>query len=197
INEAYGAECTGGIARLRAHGVVQTDYTRVAMFQRVWCVAPASRRWHNRSVVWPLPRTLPPSAADFIRRPAVSLSLAGLAGLAGLADLAGLAVVVGLAACAGTGSSTDVAAIAKSIDSLDTNVQRWFNAGMTDSVVADYYTSDAVVMDSNSPADKGSDAIRSDLNGMYKTAVLRIHFERSSLVAADSLASDHGHYTLE
>ena len=130
-------------------------------------------------------------------RPAVSLSLAGLAGLAGLADLAGLAVVVGLAACAGTGSSTDVAAIAKSIDSLDTNVQRWFNAGMTDSVVADYYTSDAVVMDSNSPADKGSDAIRSDLNGMYKTAVLRIHFERSSLVAADSLASDHGHYTLE
>jgi ketosteroid isomerase-like protein len=114
-----------------------------------------------------------------------------------LKSLASLATVFGLAACAGTGSPTDVAAIGKSIDSLDTNVQRWFNTGMADSVVAGYYTSDAVVMDSNSPADKGSEAIRTDLNNMYKAGAVRLHFERSSLVAADSLASDQGHYTLE
>jgi ketosteroid isomerase-like protein len=115
-------------------------------------------------------------------------------------SLASLAAAVGLAACAGIGSSnssTDVAAIGRSIDSLDINVQRWFATGAVDSIVAGYYTSDAVFMNTGSPPSKGSEAIRKGLNDMYSTAGIRLHFQRSSLVAADSLASDQGHFTLE
>jgi ketosteroid isomerase-like protein len=116
-----------------------------------------------------------------------------------LRSIAGLAAIATLTACAGasSGSSTDVAAIGRSIDSLDVDVQRWFNTGAADSIVAGYYTSDAVVMDSNSPADRGSEAIRTDLGNTFKTVSLRLHLERASLVAADFLASDQGHYTLE
>lgn len=114
-------------------------------------------------------------------------------------SIAGPAVIATLSACAGasSGSSTDVAAIGRSIDSLDVNVQRWFNAGAADSIVAGYYTSDAVVMDSNSPADTGSEAIRTDLSNTFKRTSIHLHLERASLVAADSLASARGHYTLQ
>lgn len=94
-------------------------------------------------------------------------------------------------------STTDYAAIGKTIDSLDVAVQRWLNAGMVDSIVSGYYTNDAIVMNPGSPVAKGSDAIRASLTDMYKTMIFRVHFERTDLVASDSVASDHGTYQLE
>ena len=68
---------------------------------------------------------------------------------------------------------------------------------MTDSIVAKYYASDAIVIFPNSPASKGTDAIRRDMNNTYKSAALKLHFQRDAIIVADSVASDHGTYTLE
>lgn len=109
------------------------------------------------------------------------------------------AAAVFLAACAPTppASSTDYAAIGRTIDSMDVAVQRWYNQGMVDSIVSGYFAGDAIVMNPGSAVAKGSDAVRSSLTEMYKTAGIRLHFERTDLVAADSVASDHGQYQLE
>lgn len=106
---------------------------------------------------------------------------------------------IGIAACAATppASTTDYAAIGKAIDSMDLAVQRWYNQEKVDSIVSDYYAPDAVVMFSNAPAGKGTDNIRNLLNSYYKTVGIRLHFERANIVAADSVASDQGHYRME
>jgi ketosteroid isomerase-like protein len=110
-------------------------------------------------------------------------------------------MVVGLGACgraaASHGAATDVATIRRSIDSLNTNANRWFNSGATDSLVAGYYTSDAVVMSQNALADVGSDAIRRTLTGLFAASSPRLHFHQSNFVAADSVASEQGQYALD
>jgi len=109
------------------------------------------------------------------------------------------AVAIGLAACAAPrpASTTDYAAIGQTIDSLDVAVQRWYNQGAVDSIVSGYFAGDAIVMNPGAKVAKGSDAIRSSLTEMYKAVGIRLHFQRTDLVAADSVASDHGQYTLE
>jgi ketosteroid isomerase-like protein len=109
------------------------------------------------------------------------------------------AAAASVAACAATppAASTDYAAIGKTIDSLDTSVQRWLNQGMVDSMLTGYYTTDAVVMNPGSAVAKGTDAIRASLTDMYKTVTLRVHFQRADMVASDSVVSDHGTYQLE
>ena len=109
------------------------------------------------------------------------------------------AAAIFLAACAATppASTTDYAAIGKTIDSMDVAVQRWYNQGMVDSIVSGYFSSDAIVMNPGAPVAKGTDAVRSGLTGMYKTVAIRLHFQRTDLVASDSVASDHGQYQLE
>lgn len=113
--------------------------------------------------------------------------------------LVAAAAAASVAACAATppAATTDYAAIGKTIDSLDTAVQRWLDAGVVDSIVSGYYTSDAIVMNPGSAVAKGSDAIRSSLTDMYKTMTMRVHFQRSDMVASDSVVSDHGTYQLE
>jgi len=114
------------------------------------------------------------------------------------ASLLAAIVAPTLIACATNQStSTDVQAIQRTIDSMDVKVQDWFNHDVTDSIVAKYYASDAVVIFPNSPALKGSDAIRTGLTDMMKTMAIRLHFQRGTLIAADSLASDQGTYTIE
>lgn len=109
------------------------------------------------------------------------------------------AAAISFAACAATtpAATTDYAAIGKTIDSLDVAAQRWLNQGEVDSLLSGYYTSDAIVMNPGAPVSKGSDAIRNSLTEMYKTVALRLHFQRTDLVASDSVASDHGTYQLE
>lgn len=109
------------------------------------------------------------------------------------------AVAIGLAACAArpAASTTDYAAIGQAIDSMDVAVQRWYNQGAVDSIVSGYFSNDAIVMNPGAAVAKGSDAVRASLTEMYKTVGIRLHFQRTDLVAADSVASDHGRYTLE
>lgn len=104
-----------------------------------------------------------------------------------------------LAACAAAPVQkppTDVAAVASAIDSLDSGMQRWFVQENVDSIVG-YYTSDAIVMSPNQPVARGSDAIRAAHADLFKQLGLRLVFKRESLVVADSIASDQGHYTME
>jgi ketosteroid isomerase-like protein len=110
-----------------------------------------------------------------------------------------LAVLPLASACVATAASstTDTKAVQAILDSLDTKVQVWLNQGMMDSVVTGYYASDAIVMNPNAPALKGTDAIRSTWTEMLKTMSLRLHFTRSTLIVSDSVASDQGTYTLE
>jgi ketosteroid isomerase-like protein len=109
------------------------------------------------------------------------------------------AAALSLAACAATppASTTDYAAIGKAIDSLDLAAQRWLNDGMVDSLLSGYYSSDAIVMNPGAPVPLATDAIRTSLTEMYKTVSLRLHFQRTDLIASDSVASDHGTYQLE
>ncbi len=100
------------------------------------------------------------------------------------------------AACAPAATSMDAAAIGRAIDSLDTSAQRWLATGLTDSIVTSYYTSDAIVMNPNSPADRGSGAIHADLTNMFKTNVVQLNSKRTAMIASDSVASDNGTYTL-
>ena len=104
-----------------------------------------------------------------------------------------------LAACAASppAATTDYAAIGRSIDSIDVAVQRWFGQGSVDSIVSGYYTTDAIVMNPGAPVAKGSDAIRNSLTEMYKTAGIRLRFQRTEMIASDSVASDHGTYQME
>jgi ketosteroid isomerase-like protein len=110
-----------------------------------------------------------------------------------------LVAITSMTACAPTpaASTTDVAAIAGIIDSMDGKVQEWFDRELTDSIAANYFAADAIVMNPNAPTMKGSEAIRRGLAETFKAVSLRLRFKRDALIAADSVASDQGHYTLE
>jgi len=114
-----------------------------------------------------------------------------------LSSLVMLSMVTACAAPGPSSSGTDVQAVRNAIDSLDQNVQRWFREEKVDSIVTGYYASDAIVMNPNAPAAKGTDAIRAQLAGYYAQSAVRLHFTMASLFVADSLASDQGSYTLE
>jgi ketosteroid isomerase-like protein len=110
-----------------------------------------------------------------------------------------LVTITSMTACAPTSSTptTDIAAIAGIIDSMDAKVQEWFDREMADSIAANYFAADAVVMNPNAPVMKESEAIRRGLAETFKAVNFRLRIKRNALIAADSVASDQGHYTLE
>lgn len=109
----------------------------------------------------------------------------------------GVALLGACAAKAPPLAAADTQAIGKTLDSLNAAQQRWFAGGMIDSMVAGYYTPDAVLMQSNSAALKGSDAIRAAFTEMTKSADIRLKFTMASRQISDSLAVEQGQYTIE
>jgi ketosteroid isomerase-like protein len=109
-----------------------------------------------------------------------------------------LVVLVAVAGCAQGGSSAADSAGAKdAVAAMDTRVQKWFAAGQSDSIVADYYAPDAIVLNANAPAANGTAGIKASLDDMFKSGSMRLAFHMTSFRVADSLAFDEGPYTLE
>jgi ketosteroid isomerase-like protein len=108
-----------------------------------------------------------------------------------------VAPLVGCASKAPAPAGPDTVAIGKILDSLDAAQQGWFARGMIDSMVTGYYTPDAILMQSNSAALRGSDAIRAAFAEMTKTADFRLNFKMASRHISDSLAIEQGQYTIE
>lgn len=109
----------------------------------------------------------------------------------------GVALLCACASKAPAPAGPDTQPIGKILDSLDAAQQGWFARGMIDSMVTGYYTPDAVLMQSNSAALKGGDAIRAAFTEMIKTADIRLKITMTSRRISDSLAVEQGQYTIE
>ena len=105
-----------------------------------------------------------------------------------------------LVACSSTASSKagpDPQTVRAQIDSLDAKFNRWVVAGHVDSIVSDYYAPDAILLVAGSPPMRGTEAIRAVYDGFYKIGNVRGRIQLYSLLAADSIATDVGQYTME
>jgi ketosteroid isomerase-like protein len=111
-----------------------------------------------------------------------------------------LLFLAGIAACANTPASksgNDHQDARSQIDSLDAQFNRWVVAGQVDSIMSRYYAPDAVLLVAGSPPLRGTDAIRAVYDSFNKMGHVRGRIQLSSLVAADSIATDVGTYSLE
>lgn len=114
--------------------------------------------------------------------------------------LVALSLVVAVMACAAAPpatSSQDVATVRKQIDSLDALFNRLVAENKADSVVSQYYWPDAVTMNAGAPPARGPQAIRAAYDQFMSMGRVTAHIQATSLVAADSVASDVGQYRLE
>ncbi len=112
--------------------------------------------------------------------------------------IAPLVLLVAATGCSQGGSSVaDSAGAKEAIAAMDTKVQLQFAAGQSDSIVAGYYASDAIVFNANAPAASGSAAIKAALDDEFKAGTMRLAFHMTSFRVADSLAFSAGPFTLE
>jgi hypothetical protein len=114
--------------------------------------------------------------------------------------LTALLFLAGFAACAPSAAqntATDPEIVRSQIDSLDARFNRWANAGHADSIASHYFAPEAVVLIAGSPPIRGRDAIRDWFAGFDKIGIMRGHIQLSSIVVADSVATDIGQYTVE
>ena len=91
--------------------------------------------------------------------------------------------------------TANIAAARTAIEALDAQAQHWMATGAVDSLVAGYYTADAVVMNPNQPPLIGAEAIRNSWNEMSKSALVRVELKLSRIYVADSMATTQGSYT--
>ena len=111
-----------------------------------------------------------------------------------------LLFVAALMACSPTPPSTpatDVQVVRSQIDSLDARFNRWASTGQLDSIMTHYYAPDAIVVNAGVPPVRGREAIRAVYDGIFKTGNVRAHIGLTTILAADSIASDIGQYALE
>lgn len=110
-----------------------------------------------------------------------------------------LLLLAGLAACAATPpqSGSDPAAIRAQIDSLDSQFNRWVNAGQIDSIISGYYAPDAVLLQPGTAPARGADAIRTVYNAFTQAGIVRGRIKLTAISGSDSLASDIGQYSFE
>jgi ketosteroid isomerase-like protein len=114
--------------------------------------------------------------------------------------LAVFSLVVGITACGATpraGSTTDPAVVRQQIDSLDALFNRWVGEKKIDSIVTQYYWPEATVLNQGAAPASGPDAIRAALQQLMSMGNVTAHIGATSLVVADSVASDMGHYQFE
>ncbi len=94
-------------------------------------------------------------------------------------------------------SGTDAQQTANALDSLDARFNRGVVESKVDSIVNVYYAPDATLLVAGAPPIHGREGIRAVYEGFYKTGTVRGLIKRKSLLAADSLATDIGHYDLK
>src|SRR5512146_731751 len=113
--------------------------------------------------------------------------------------LASLLLIAGLVACAATPSQSgsDPAVIRGQIDSLDSQFNRWLNAGQIDSIISGYYAPDAVLLQPGTAPARGADAIRAAYNGFTQMGSVRGQIKLTAISGSDSLASDIVQYSFE
>jgi ketosteroid isomerase-like protein len=106
-------------------------------------------------------------------------------------------VVVALCACStGTKQPADPAAVRAAIEATNAKLEGWYATAQVDSVVA-AYASDATLLGPNMPAAVGRDAIRAQWTGLVSAGVPHFSIKTVAVHVADSLAIEHGHYTLQ
>lgn len=107
----------------------------------------------------------------------------------------GLSAVAALCAC-GPANRTDSVAVRTIIDSLNTRLEAWYDAGQTDSLVS-VFAQDAIQMPPNLPPLVGRDSVRAFWTNALKTGKWDFDLNTDDVVAFDSLAVERGHYTLK
>jgi len=94
-------------------------------------------------------------------------------------------------------ATTDPQQTTSQLDSLDGRLNRWIVAGQVDSIISVYYAPDATLLVAGSSPIRGSSAIRAVYEGFYKLGMVRGQINRTSLIAADSVATDIGRYEMQ
>lgn len=107
----------------------------------------------------------------------------------------GLIVVFAAFACR-PANRTDAAAVRHVIDSLNTKIEAWYDAGQADSIVA-VFGQDAIQMPPNMPPVVGRDSVRAFWTNNLKTGKWDFDLTTDEVVVTDSLAVERGHYVLK
>jgi ketosteroid isomerase-like protein len=107
---------------------------------------------------------------------------------------------VGLIACAAfacrPASRTDSAAVRHVIDSLNTKIEGWYDAGQADSIGA-MFAQDAVQMPPNMAPVVGRDSLRAFWTSNLTTGKWDFDLTTDEVVVTDSLAVERGHYAVK
>ena len=102
-------------------------------------------------------------------------------------------------ACAPGGDASEAARpqeVRTMIEATNAKLERWYASAQIDSVMV-AYAPDAAVMGPNSPAAVGRDAIRTMWTGLVAAGVPHFSLKTQAVYLADSLAVEHGRYTLQ
>lgn len=92
-------------------------------------------------------------------------------------------------------AASDRASLRATIEGTNARLVSWYAEGALDSVLT-VYAPDAVLMGPNQPVAAGTAAIRTAWEGMLASGTPRFTLETVDVRAADSLAVEHGRYTL-
>jgi uncharacterized protein (TIGR02246 family) len=107
----------------------------------------------------------------------------------------GLIAVAVLSACGRT-NRTDSTAVRQVIDSLNTRIEAWYDAGQADSI-ASMFAQDAMQMPPNMAVLAGRDSVRAFWTNALKTGKWDFELKAEDVVSADSLAVERGSYSLK
>ena len=90
---------------------------------------------------------------------------------------------------------SDPATVRHTIDSLNKQLVAWYAAGHADSA-AQIFAQDVWAMPPNNPAIVGRDSLRAYQQTVFSTGKWQFDLKTDDVVAADSIAVERGHYTL-
>ncbi len=107
----------------------------------------------------------------------------------------GLLAVAAVSACRPT-NRADSAAARHAIDSLNARLVAWYSAGQADSA-AEIFAQDVWAMPPNNMPIVGRDSLRSYQKSAFAAGKWDFDIKSDDVVAADSLATERGHYTLK
>lgn len=106
-----------------------------------------------------------------------------------------LSLLFAVGACSPGRQSDDLAAARSALDSLNARIEGWYAAGNSDSIAA-LYTPDAVIFLPNAPPVVGRHSITDHWRRTFSGFEWKVALETQSVVAAGTVAVQHGRYTI-
>lgn len=106
-----------------------------------------------------------------------------------------LGLLPALGGCMPGRQAEEALPLARSLDALHTQIERWYATGQSDSLAA-LYAPDARIFLPNRPPVAGPDAILSHWQSMFDGYHWQVALETQSVAADGAVAVEHGRYTM-